>query len=113
MSRKNSLHLCFLLAGITLFFSCQKSIEQTKSVEIPEIAGAAVVPPVCGNSTTVNLEDLGGNIAGTMVVSNDGTNYYIKISETVAGYDISNVKLIYGDENHVRNALLGLINTII
>ncbi|HKP31679.1 MAG TPA: hypothetical protein VJT83_03095 [Chitinophagaceae bacterium] len=109
MQRTNSLLLCLLLAGFAFLFSCQKSIEKSNSVQIPEIAGQIVVPPTCGNSTTVILEDLGGNPSGTMIVSNDGTNYYFMVSETVAGYDISAVKLLYGDENHVKTSLQGII----
>ena len=38
----------------------------------------------------------------------DGTNYYFTIREDLAEYKIEEVRWIYGTEDHVRNALLGL-----
>jgi hypothetical protein len=108
---KSSL-LVLLLAAL---FACNKELQQpadetksaTKATE--EIVVPVQVPPTCGNSLTTNLEDLGGFVSGTVQISNDENNYYIKISEAIADYKIETVKLIYGDENHVRTALLGLI----
>lgn len=93
--------VAFVLAG------CKKSIHD--KAESDEIASQVVVPPGCGNSLTVNLEDLGGFVSGAVQITNDATNYYIKISETLADYDIGTVKLLYGDSLHVRQQLLGLI----
>ena len=100
------LSLIFLLG---LLIACQKDVSTPPSAdEIGEVAGV-VVPPTCGNSLTKTLEDLGGAPSGSIVISNDDVNYYIKISETVADYKIERVKLLYGDENHVKTNLLGLI----
>jgi hypothetical protein len=92
--------------GVFLLAGCQKDMNQA---ETPEEVASVVVPPTCGNSTTNVLEDLGGLPSGAIQISNDATNYYIKISETVADYKIETVKLIYGDEEHVASRLRGLI----
>lgn len=97
-----------LLLGAAVFSSCRKEINAA-SEQPGEIASAVVVPPTCGTSTTKILEDLGGAVSGSIQVSNDGTNYYIKIVETVPDYNIGTVKLIYGDEEHVASRLRGLI----
>ncbi|HYF29926.1 MAG TPA: hypothetical protein VD993_02295 [Chitinophagaceae bacterium] len=103
------LRLCLVLFLGTLA-ACQKNVD-TPAASAEEIGGTAavVVPPTCGNSLTTTLEDLGGAVSGSVQISNDGLNYYIKITETLADYKIGTVKLLYGDENHVRNSLLGLI----
>jgi hypothetical protein len=93
--------------GAMVFAGCNKSLSD--EAESSEIASQVVVPPGCGNSLTTNLEDLGGLVSGSVQISNDATNYYIKISETLADYDIGTVKLLYGDSLHVRQQLLGLI----
>ena len=100
------LFLIFLLGGL---IACQKDLStQSSSNEIGEVAGV-VVPPTCGNSLTTTLEDQGGVLVGSVVISNDDVNYYIKINETIADYKIETVKLLYGDENHVKTNLQGLI----
>jgi hypothetical protein len=91
-----------------VFAGCNKSLSD-KTAASNEIISAVVVPPTCGNSLTRNLEDYSGLVSGSVQISNDATNYYIKISETVADYKIETVKLIYGDENHVAERLRGLI----
>lgn len=94
------------ILGAFVFAGCKKSISDKSE---NEIASQVVVPPGCGNSLTVNLEDLGGFVSGSVQITNDATNYYIKISETLTDYDIGTVKLLYGDSLHVRQGLLGLI----
>jgi hypothetical protein len=104
----------FVLVLATLF-ACNKELQKppeeakATSAGTEEIVVPIQVPPGCGNSLTTNLLDLGGNIGGTVTISNDDNNYYIKISETIADYKIEQVKLIYGDEAHVASRLLGLI----
>lgn len=97
-----------LMLGALAFTSCRKEINSA-SEQPGEIASAVVVPPTCGNSVTKIMEDLGGAVSGSIQVSNDANNYYIKITETVADYNIGTVKLIYGDEEHVASRLRGLI----
>lgn len=97
-----------LLLGAAIFSSCRKDMNSTPD-QPGEIASAVVVPPTCGNAVTRVLEDLGGANSGSIQVSNDANNYYIKISETVADYKIGTVKLIYGDEEHVASRLRGII----
>jgi hypothetical protein len=97
-----------LMLGAFVFTSCRKEINSA-SDQPGEIASAVVVPPTCGNSLTKVLEDLGGANSGSIQISNDATNYYIKITETVADYKIGTVKLIYGDEEHVASRLRGII----
>lgn len=94
----------------TFFVSCKKDLSIKDEARIDEIAGAVQVPPGCGTSLSTNLEDLGGNVSGAVQISNDGTNYYVKINENLAEYKIGTVKLIYGDEAHVRERLLGLFS---
>jgi len=109
MRRNNLLLLCFLFgAGLSLL-SCQKSLEKNNSIDIPEIAPQVQVPPGCGNALTKDLEDLGGNVSGSVVISNDANNYYIKITETLTEYKIGTVKLLYGSEESVASRLRGLI----
>ena len=99
--------LIFLLGAFIV--ACQKDVGSPAATdEIGEV-GSVVVPPTCGNSLTKTLEDLGGFPSGSIVISNDDVNYYIKINETLADYKIERVKLLYGDENHVKTNLLGLI----
>lgn len=102
------LRLCMALSMCALVFAgCNKSLsdQTTATNEVSSV----VVPPTCGNSLTRNLEDYSGLVSGSVQISNDGTNYYIKITETVADYKIETVKLIYGDEAHVASRLRGLI----
>src|SRR5215213_8517216 len=97
-----------LMLGALAFTSCRKEMNSA-SDQPGEIASAVVVPPTCGNSLTKVLEDLGGANSGSIQISNDATNIYIKITETVADYKIGTVKLIYGDEEHVASRLRGII----
>ncbi|HEY0680386.1 MAG TPA: hypothetical protein VGD17_19020 [Chitinophagaceae bacterium] len=97
-----------LCVGAISLVGCQKDVS-TQQDSLQDEVGSVVVPPTCGNSLTTNLQDLGGNIVGTVVISNDATNYYIKIAETLDEYDIGTVKLVYGDQAHVIANLIGLI----
>lgn len=99
--------LVFFLGALA---ACQKDMS-TLPQQADEIGGTAaiVVPPTCGNSHTTTLEDLGGAVSGSVTISNDDVNYYIGISENLTEYKIETVKLLYGDEDHVRGSLLGLI----
>jgi hypothetical protein len=90
-----------------MFAGCKKSLSDKSASN--EIASAVTVPPTCGSSLTKNLLDYSGMVSGAVQISNDATNYYIKISETAAEYKIETVKLIYGDSTHVANNLKGLI----
>ena len=95
------------LLGAMVLAGCKKNLSDQTGPN--EISSQVVVPPGCGNSMTVNMEDLGGFVSGAVQITNDATNYYIKISETLADYDIGTVKLLYGDSMHVRTGLQGLI----
>lgn len=93
--------------GAILFAGCKKSLSEPSASN--EIASAVVVPPGCGNALTTELTNYDGLTQGSVVISNDETNYYIKITENIAEYQIGTVKLLYGDEEHVASQLRGLI----
>ncbi len=103
------LRVCLALSlGAFLLPSCKKNLSGATTPD--EIASAVQVPPTCGNTMTNTLEDYGGVISGDVQISNDGTNYYIKVTENLADYKIGTVKLIYGDQNHVAERLRGIFS---
>jgi len=106
--RMHLTRVCLLLAfGAIVLNGCRKNLADT-SVQ-PEEINSLVVPPNCGNSMTRNLEDLGGAVVGSVTISNDATNYYIHVQETLTEYNIGQVKVLYGDEESVASRLRGLI----
>ena len=105
------LSLC-IIAIVSGFYSCQKSIEQDSNNLTGEIPGTASSPTrtVCGTPINESIVDFSDVVVGNLTISNDGSNYYFDISENLGDYQIEEVRWIYGAEDHVRNALLGLIS---
>ena len=108
--RKIYLVLC-TIAFAFCFYACQKSIQDQANNQTDELLGSpASVATPCGtpsNVTIVNFDDV---VVGNLTVSNDASNYFFDISETLADYKIEEVRWIYGTEAHVKSALLGLIS---
>ena len=99
-----------MLALVSSFYSCQKALEKQadqQAEEIPGLVSSQVT--ACGTPLNVTIVDFADLVVGNLTVSNDATNYYFDISETLSEYKIEEVRWIYGTEEHVRTALLGLI----
>jgi hypothetical protein len=107
--RKFNLVLC-LLAFACSFYSCQKSLED-HSNQTDEVQGSpSSMATPCGTPMDVSIVDFDDLVVGNLKVSNDATNYFFDISETLSDYKIEEVRWIYGNEAHVKAALLGLIS---
>jgi hypothetical protein len=107
--RKLCLSLC-LIALVSSFYSCQKSLEKQDDLQAEEVSGSLLSQvDICGSPLNVTVLDFDDLVVGNLTVSNDAGNYYFEISETLADYKIEEIRWIYGTEEHVKSALLGLI----
>ena len=108
--RKISLVLC-TLALVCSIYSCQKSLHHKSDDASGELTGSpSPTATPCGTPMNVTIVDFADVVVGNLVVSNDATNYFFDISETLADYKIEEVRWLYGTEAHVKSALLGLIS---
>jgi len=109
--RKFTSALC-LLALISVIYSCQKALEKQSPNQTEEIPGIAAptARTICGTAMNVPIVDYNDAEVGNLTLSNDASNYYFDLSENLSDYKIEEVRWLYGTEDHVRTALLGLIS---
>ncbi len=103
----------FLLAGVVTIYSCQKTTVEPKpnlNEEILSTPNSSLNPTstLCGTPTNIAVVNYDDIVAGSLRISNDASNYYITISESLVEYKIEEVRWIYGTEDHVKNSLLGI-----
>ena len=88
------------------FFACQKDVQQkTPALSLQNnLQGIAVEPVPCGTPVTAGLIEQGGVLTlGSVTISNDAVNYYIKV-EAAAGRVVRRISYAAGTQTHVEEA---------
>lgn len=88
-------------------FACQKNVQdkssQSLSLQNNKLGVAAEMTP-CGTPKVATLIDQGGvQTMGTVTISNDATNYYIKV-DAASGNVLRRIAYATGTESHVSDA---------
>jgi len=107
-----------MLAILSFVFSCEKEIRILKDKFKDKGCCDSLPPPPpppsgtnCGTPLMKELFDMGGVFSwGTIAVSNDATNIKVKIADTLKGFFITKVTLVYGSLQHVTADLNNQIN---
>src|SRR5688500_8310286 len=105
MKKLSVFSLAILIACLP---GCQKALDAPQQNRIA--TGSSIVPmqiaTECGTPVAKTLLDQGGTVTfGSVSISNDENNTYVTINSTLAGYAITRIAAVYGDENHVITAL--------